>query len=184
MPPGCEHVPETPDPSWVSRHVQQSRYALQVVKCDDRECCEMFKTDWEKVFPERFVPFPAVYSIGTNGIIAVEPSSYFKNLKKFEFASLQKRVLLKKIPEEGKKYDKIIPFDLYCPSMEDKIKPGICPICCTYWPSAAAMLRHKKCHGKRKRTRRIRKLSSSEEEEEPSSGNDTVYEKKIVRSFI
>ena len=43
-----------------------------------------------------------------------------------------------------------VPFDLYCPSMQGKLSKGICPICKSYCPNVAAMLRHKKCHQKTK----------------------------------
>ena len=59
-------------------------------------------------------------------------------------------MLSKAKPEAAKEYD-IVPFDLYCPSMKDKLKNGICEICNSYWPSKAAKDRHKKCHPKKHR---------------------------------
>ena len=53
-----EFTPLEVSPSWATRHVQQLRYALQIVKCQDRNCCEPFKTNWISFFPERFVPLP------------------------------------------------------------------------------------------------------------------------------
>ena len=35
LPVGKEFTPPEVSPSWAARHVQQSRYALQVVKCQD-----------------------------------------------------------------------------------------------------------------------------------------------------
>ena len=35
LPVGTEFTPPEVSPSWAARHVQQSRYALQVVKCQD-----------------------------------------------------------------------------------------------------------------------------------------------------
>ena len=52
-----------------------------------------------------------------------------------------------------------MPFDLYCPSMQEKLSKGICKICNRYWPSAAAMIRHKKCH------RNVNELEAESEEE-------------------
>ena len=43
-----------------------------------------------------------------------------------------------------------VPFDLYFPSVQGKLSKDICPVCKSYCPSAAAMLRHKKCHQKTK----------------------------------
>ena len=42
--------------------------------------------------------------------------------------------------------------------MFEKLNNGICPECNLYWPSAAAMKRHKVCH-------RARKADSTEEDE-------------------
>lgn len=73
VPLGQEYVPPTPDPTWVSKHVQQSWYSLQIVKCFDFKCCEPFITDWPKMFPSRFLPYPSVYEYGESGMVAVEP---------------------------------------------------------------------------------------------------------------
>ena len=145
LPQGKEYVPSTPDAQWVANHVRQTRYNLQTVKCRNTACCEPFQTNWMDFFPDRFIPIPAVYEYKSNGQVAVEPSIYVKNPKKFEFVCLTKRLLLKKIPFAATKYDEV-PFDLYCPSMQEKLSKGICKICNRYWPSAAAMIRHKKCH--------------------------------------
>ena len=56
-----EFTPLTIDPKWVSRHVLQARYFLQVLKCDDTRWCKPFVTDWPVVFPERFMPPPVVH---------------------------------------------------------------------------------------------------------------------------
>ena len=162
LPVGLEHVPSPPDPKWVANHVQQTRYSLQIVKCDNRDCCEPFVTDWLTVFPDRFVPFPSVYTPGISGLGPVEPAEYIKRPKEYEFAPLSKRLLLKKRPVEAAKYE-IVPFDLFCPSMQGKLEPGICPECKSYWPSAAAMLRHKKCHGRKPRGRRRQPAHVDEE---------------------
>lgn len=98
-----------------------------------------------EVFTDRFIPFLSIYKYGLNGTIAGEPSEYIAKPQKYEFAPLLKRLLLNKSPNEAKSFDEV-PFDLYCPSMKDKLKKGVCSKCGRYWPSAAAMLRHKKCH--------------------------------------
>ena len=78
----------------------------------------------------------------------MEPSNDFKNLSnQTSFATLPNRLLVQGMPSEGSKY-KVTPFDLYCPSMKDKLENGICNICDKYWPSEAAMKRHKNAHKK------------------------------------
>ena len=45
LPVRKEFTPPEVSPSWAARPVQQSRYALQIVKCQDRNCCKPFKTN-------------------------------------------------------------------------------------------------------------------------------------------
>ena len=45
LPVGKEFTPPEVSPSWVARHDQQSHCALQIVKCQDRNCCQTFKTN-------------------------------------------------------------------------------------------------------------------------------------------
>ena len=131
IPLGQEHVPSTPDPTWVSKHVQQSRHSLQIVMCFDSNCCKPFVTDWPKMFPTRFCPPPLVYKYSENGMVAVEPEKYFKDPKKYKFAPLSVRIILEKYPDAAKKYLKA-PFHFYCPSMQDKLENGICKSCGHY----------------------------------------------------
>ena len=168
LPQGQEYVPSTPDAQWVANHVRQTRYNLQIVKCRNTACCEPFQTNWMNVFRDRFFPTPAVYKYKSNGQVAVEPSIYVKNPKKVGFVRLTKRLLLKKIPFAATKYDEV-PFDLYCPSMQEKLSKGICKISNRYWPSAAAMIRHKKCH------HNVNELEAESEEE---SGRECEVDKE------
>ena len=125
------------DAKWVAEHVHQTRHTLQIVKCQNETCCEPFVTDWFVLFPDRFVPFPAISNYESNGPVAVKPSEYIKNQTKFEFVRLNKRLLSKKTPTEGGEYSEV-PLNLYCPSMQEKLSKDICPICKSYWLSAAA----------------------------------------------
>lgn len=159
-------VAPAPDPSWVSKHVQQSRYAIQIVKCHDRNCCKPFKTNWKNVFPERFVPVPAVNEYGIRGLQAVEPAVVVKNPRKYSFAPLQQRLQCQKLPEVAEQYTQV-PFDLYCPSMTHSLSKGICAKCGQYWPSGAAMKRHAKCHRKSTTT-----VTEDQEVDESTSDDD------------
>ena len=97
------------------------------------------------MFPAQFCPPPSVYKYSENSMVAVEPEKYFKDPKKYEFAPLSLRITLQKYPDPAKKYLNV-PLDLYCPSMQDKLENGICKSCGHYWPSRAAMMRHRKGH--------------------------------------
>ena len=116
------------------------------MKCFDPKSYQPFAFDWPTIFPGRFIPAPVVYEYGNCGIEAVEPVEYFSNPKKYELASLSRCLLLKKLPEQPNKTEKHFPFDSYCPSMEEKLMKGVCKTCRHYWPSEAAMKRHKVIH--------------------------------------
>ena len=98
-------------------------------------------------FPERFVPFPACHKYEESGLEAVEPKDYFQNQKSYKFAPLHQRLLAKVKPQVSINYA-IVPFDMYCPSLDGKLEQGICKKCGAYWPSQGAMIRHRKCHRK------------------------------------
>lgn len=57
MPIGKEKDLDDVDPTWAKEHVRQSRVG----------CCSKFETNWMQIFPDQFVPFPAVYSYTING---------------------------------------------------------------------------------------------------------------------
>ena len=101
-----------------------------------------------------------------------------KSKKKIEFVRLNKRLLLKKTPIAGGENSEV-PFNLYCPSMQGKLYKGICPACKSYWPSAAAMLRHAKCHRK---TRQVIESEGSEIELE-SEGERREIESESESEF-
>ena len=170
---GKEYEPPTPDPVWVEKHFQQSRYCLQIVKCEDQSCCSQFETNWLKTIPERFIPFPAIYEYSENGYRAMEPSKYFQHVSNPSmFAPLTHRLLVKSMPSEVSEY-KVVPFDLYCPSMKDKLKKGICKKCDKYWPSEAAMKRHKNAHRKQNRTIETESESDTSENESHTSESES-----------
>ena len=137
MPVGCQFIPEDPDHDFISRHVMQTRYGIQIVKCMNTNCCEPFKTNWMSVIKSQFLPAPAIYEFTNTGLKAVEPSAYINNPKQHKFASLRERIIMNILPNEAENYTRP-PFDLYCPSMQEKLEKGICTTCGKYWPSEAA----------------------------------------------
>ena len=134
----------TPDPVWLAKPCQQSGYSQKIVTCEDESCCSAFQTNWLKTFPDRFIPFLSIYEYTNNGIIPIESARYFKNLTcPRKFAPITHRLLVQAVPEEAFKF-KIIPFDLYCPFVKEKLNNGICTESGKYWSSEASMKRHRK----------------------------------------
>ena len=64
-------IPPTTDAKWVAEYMYQTRYTLQTVKCQNETCCEPRATDWLVVFPDSFVPFPAIHNYKSNGPVVV-----------------------------------------------------------------------------------------------------------------
>ena len=82
---------------------------------------EAFKTNWMSFFPERFVPFQACHKYQESGLEAVEPKDYFQNQKSYKFALLHQRLSAKVKPQVSISYA-IVPFDMYCPSLDGKLE--------------------------------------------------------------
>ena len=95
---GSEYIPDEPTADFLSKHVRQTKYSLQIVKCLDINCCKPFETNWKEIFPQRFMPPPAIYKFGLNGKEIVEPSEYFRNVNNnnynYKFATLNERLIL------------------------------------------------------------------------------------------
>ena len=81
------------DAAWVSKHVQQSRYSPQIVKCLRSECCSQFQTNWLEVFPKRFRPILAVTEYTIRSKCGVEPVIITKSPKQYSFTPLQDRLI-------------------------------------------------------------------------------------------
>ena len=134
------------------KHVQKFWNSLQIVKCFDEICRKPFNTYCENVFPKRYIEPPTSYGYNESGLTAIEPKTHFKNPKDFMFSSLNQRLIMQKEPESANRF-LTFPMDWYCPSMEEKIKKGICCKCGHYWSSQAAIKQQKKV---------IRKISNSD----------------------
>ena len=62
--------------------------SIQIIKCTDSSCCTKFQTNWMQVFPQCFIPFPAVYSYAVGGMKVLDPDTVASNPKVHAFASL------------------------------------------------------------------------------------------------
>ena len=65
-----------------------------------------------------------------------------------------------------------VPFDIYCPSMKDKLDNGICKECKSYWPSKAAKDCHAKIHKENFDSEEEQDCSMGESEQDASSDED------------
>ena len=120
---------------WNSVHIRTSQYFLQIVKCEKVNCCGKMRTKWIEIFPERFLPPPAVIRREEGGPSVPGPSDVKAT---DQFAGLWQRMAMQKVRAvDG-------PYDEYCPSVEKEITNRVCKHCSGYFTSAAAVTRHRK----------------------------------------
>lgn len=156
-----EELPPTPSVThdWYSNHVRQSQYLLQVqisireyfhshlrhltdilrtfqiVKCDDRTCCQARRSNLRDVLFQRFLPAPFPVSQRPFFI----PSSEAMESEKFPSLLVRQSLTLR--PNYSR--TKEIPYDLYCPSQRDNVEGRTCPTCGVYFATKNSMNEHR-----------------------------------------
>jgi hypothetical protein len=77
----------------------------------------------------------------------------------------------------------VIPFDAYCPSLQDKLHLRVCSICKQYIPSATRLRNHYRVHQQRCLPNLVQTIDQKKEEEQSSEESDPVdpYEMPLAR---
>ena len=128
--------------SWMTKHCRASQYMLQIVKCDDKFCCSEMRSSWKNVFPNRFLPAPVPTRLEKNGRIIPEKKSvkaedtFVENL--WHRMAIDNLVAVTEFKE--------LPYDYYCPSVKN-VADRVCSSCGVYYPSKAAVDRHRRGFG-------------------------------------
>ena len=81
-----------------------------------------------QMFPQRFIPIPAVYSYAVKGMKALDLDTVASNPKAHPFLSLTERLVQKLVPTIAL-HHAAVPFDFYCSSIQGKSNEGIFPKC-------------------------------------------------------
>jgi hypothetical protein len=126
-----------PDQKWFVDHVKSSQYFLQIVKCDNQECCPPMRSSLKKVIPGGFIPAPLAV-INNNGLAVASDDINCK------FLSLFQRMALNLDPCGWQKGFKTAPYDICCPTVKGLVPGRTCTICDVYFPSQAMVSLHKK----------------------------------------
>ncbi|CAF1269054.1 unnamed protein product, partial [Didymodactylos carnosus] len=133
------HLEMKEDLVWRSKHVRQSQYLLQVVRCHDLSCCKPWRSYYPHFLNNSFLPPPIAVMMTGPGPI---PASTDQN---GNFLQLFERQQLNNLIKTKLKLN-VIPFDYYCSSVQQDIERRICKHCDLYFPSIAAVNRHKIIH--------------------------------------
>lgn len=143
----AEHVPihsaeivETSDSlewfteKWRLVHVRQAQYALQITKCVDETCCKPIRSNFRNILPTGFIPAPILFTHALSG-----PRPCEKATEEGYFGTLAERMLLSRSD-----FSQQIPFDRYCPSVQNELDARTCKLCNAYFVTKGALDIHRK----------------------------------------
>uniref|UniRef100_UPI0035900373 uncharacterized protein isoform X2 n=1 Tax=Myxine glutinosa TaxID=7769 RepID=UPI0035900373 len=133
---------EKVSPKWAKNHVRESQYLLQVVRCNDRTCCTEWRSNWNKVFPKRFLPAPYPLQQTTCGLRVSEPSDA---VDCHMYTSISQRMAFHLKPASESEHDEV-PFDFHCPSVQANLEERLCGKCGMYFASRLAVEHHAGVH--------------------------------------
>ncbi len=138
------------DEYWCATHVFQTQYTIQIIRCTKPECCGPWRSNYIQVFPHRFLPPPVPFHRSSRGVRLAEIESSFANQKPISpyYGTLFQRIQFHGIVVRGSQKP-LIPFDAYCPSLQNKLDLRTCSICKQYIPSAIRLRHHYRVHQQR-----------------------------------
>ena len=109
-------------------HVRTSQYCLQIVKCDNSEC----RLPWRGSF-RTIIPLPVAQTI--NGIKPPERNNQSNSHYLGLFRRLSMDGQLNSLLPQSARVFHIVPYDLYCPSVQEDLQGRICQACGLYFAS-------------------------------------------------
>lgn len=99
------------DEEWYSRHVRESQYFLQIVKCSSEQCCRPRRSGLWNLLSDGFLPPPVLVKQNFTGYSVVE------NVQdEGKFCPLLLQMALKLGPPTNAHQQP--PYDYYCPSLQ------------------------------------------------------------------
>ena len=138
--PGTNADIPPPSIEWCCEHVQQSQYCLQIIRCCNVLCCGQRRCNYNDLFPTRFLPAPIPYLNTESGV----HSSALQSTSG-KYGSLFQRLALANV--EPHHEFKVLPFDLFYPSVSAALHKRICNTCGKYFTSQTAVSAHtRSCH--------------------------------------
>lgn len=180
--PADEIKKYVPTAAFRSKHLFETQYMTVYLKCRDAGCCSPFVTNIEAYFPHRSIPALIPITRSVAGVTAMERSADYSG-KKIEFLSLAERIIFNDSlisSEDKQKFGAVIPYDLYFPTVQEKIEKRICVKCFKYHASVKSLNVHKKVcsSGRKKKAVAIDESSESEDEYRDVNSNEVSHEEE------
>ena len=129
---------------WFSEHVRTSQYFTQIVKCSDVSCFSAPRSSFFNHFPSRFLPPPIPRAQTTDGTKAPDRINFdaHKFPSVFVYQNLNRDAIL---PRSVKGF-KVLPYDLYCCSVQSQLLERVCKVCSLYFASKVMLKNHTVVH--------------------------------------
>ena len=147
VPPQADKILPPPEiDEWYAKHVKDSQYCLQIVKCKDNKCCAPYRSNLTDILQNGFLPppIPIQKNLSSGRLHVPLPAM---NVTKFAPLLLQLSV---KLQPEQKDFLKL-PYDFYCPTVSEDLIKRTCRTCGSYFASAKSLSAHiKNLHNKTK----------------------------------
>ena len=135
---------------WCASHVFQTQYTIQIVRCTKTECCGPWRSNYVSVFPHRFLPPPVPFNRSSNGVSVadLESSMADRNSISPYYGTIYQRIQFHGLVMRRTE-NQFLPFDAFCPSVQDRLYSRVCSICKQYIPLATRLRNHYKVHQQR-----------------------------------
>ena len=141
IPPDCETSPLIEkDQEWHAKHVRESQYLLQIVKCNDGSCCNPRRSSLFRFSLDGFLPPPLPVIQGKNGLEYGESAENSKFVSLFTNLAINKSIYP---PRAAVKFLKGIPYDFACLNVEKDLPRRVCASCGLYFATMKSNAAHK-----------------------------------------
>ena len=167
-----------------SDHVFESQYMTVYLKCRNENCCEPFKTDIELFFPHRSIPPLIPIKKTMFGVEALTRTEALES-QKLEFLPLSLRVVYNNKlvgQEDNDKFGSVVPYDLFLPTVQDKLLKRCCQNCGKYHASVKSLGVHRKNCKKPKKSKQNKNGKKALFEDEFCSESDE--EESSFEAFV
>lgn len=131
---------------WFAEHVRTSQYMTQIVKCKSSTCCSEHRSSYFSIVPARFIPPPIPLVQSNLGLRACNLSDFETNKFPSLFFSLS---ISRDILPPSVEQFRILPYDLYTPSIQSQLSDRICTNCDLYFASKVMLKSHMIVHKKK-----------------------------------
>ena len=177
-----------PAKDFKTKHVLETQYFTIVLKCDDRTCCKPFKTNVASFFPNRRIPALIPFKFSKTGPVALQLNKeVFK--EDIKFHDIFGRIVLEnKIAPNDLlvKYKDNLPFDVFFPSLQDKVEKRTCEDCQKYHASIKSLTAHRRAAHPKRRGRGTKKTNERQDfiEDEFDDTEETPLSDEVVERMI